>query len=72
MLAAQLLDHVRRFTAGGGSVVLISHLLGEVLGTADRIAVMRDAQVVALDRAAAFDRGSLVRAMGSVVAPGYG
>ena len=39
-----------------------------MLGTADRIAVMRDAQVVALDRAAAFDRASLVRAMGSVVA----
>ena len=72
VLAAQLLAHVRRFTAGGGSVILISHLLGEVLGTADRIAVMRDARVVALDRAAAFDRGSLVRAMGSVVARGRG
>ena len=72
MLAGQLLAHVRRFTADGGSVVLISHLLGEVLGTADRIAVMRDAQVVALDRAAAFDRTSLVRAMGSVVPRGGG
>ena len=72
MLAGQLLSHVRRFTAGGGSVVLISHLLGEVLDTADRIAVMRDAQVVALDRAAAFDRASLVRAMGSVVPRGGG
>ena len=32
VLAGQLLAHVRRFTAGGGSVILISHLLGEVLG----------------------------------------
>ena len=66
VLADRLLAHVRRFTGAGGSVILISHLLGEVLATADRIAVMRDARVVALDRAAAFDRTSLVRAMGSV------
>jgi ribose transport system ATP-binding protein len=66
VLARQLLEHVRRFTAGGGSVILISHLLGEILSTADRIAVMRDARVVALDAASAFDRASLVRAMGSV------
>jgi ribose transport system ATP-binding protein len=66
LLAGQLLAHVRRFTAHGGSVILISHLLGEILATADRIAVMRDARVVALDRAAAFDRPALVRAMGSV------
>lgn len=70
VLAAQLLAHVKRFTAEGGSVVLISHLLGEILSTADRIAVMRDAQVTALDRAAAFDRNSLVRAMGSVAPRG--
>ncbi len=70
VLAAQLLAHVRRFTAAGGTVVLISHLLGEILATADRIAVMRDAQVTALDQASAFDRTSLVRAMGSVVPRG--
>jgi len=65
-LAGQLLEHVRRFTAQGGAVILISHLLGEILSTADRIAVMRDARVVALDRADAFDRAKLVDAMGSV------
>jgi ribose transport system ATP-binding protein len=66
VLAGQLLKHVRRFTAEGGSVILISHLLGEILSTADRVAVMRDARVVALDTADRFDRASLVRAMGSV------
>ena len=66
VVAEKLLAHVRRYVAAGGCVVLISHLLGEILATSDRIAVMRDATVVALDRAAAFDRTSLVAAMGSV------
>lgn len=65
-VAAQLIRHVRRYVAQGGTCVLISHLLGEVLDVADRIAVMRDGQVVSLDRATAFDRVSLVAAMGSV------
>ena len=64
--AKKLLAHVRRYVADGGTCVLISHLLGEILDTSDRIAVMRDGGVVALDRAAAFDRNSLVKAMGSV------
>ncbi|MSU91663.1 ATP-binding cassette domain-containing protein [Rhodobacteraceae bacterium 2CG4] len=64
--AGLLLKHVRRFVEGGGTCVLISHLLGEILDTSDRIAVMRDGGVVALDAARAFDRRSLVAAMGSV------
>ncbi|MEX5728717.1 ribose transport system ATP-binding protein [Rhodovulum iodosum] len=64
--AGKLLAHVRRHVEGGGACVLISHLLGEILDTADRIAVMRDGGVVALDAATAFDRGKLVAAMGSV------
>ena len=64
--AKKLLAHVRRYVAGGGCCVLISHLLGEILGTSDRIAVMRDGAVVALDGASKFDRNSLVAAMGSV------
>jgi len=66
-LAGQLLGFVRRFVAGGGAVVLITHILGEVLATADRIVVMKDGTVVA-DRAAGdFSTESLVGAMGSVV-----
>jgi ribose transport system ATP-binding protein len=64
--ADQLLKFVRTFVREGGSCVLISHLLGEILSTADRIVVMRDARVVDIRRAAEFDRGSLVVAMGSV------
>jgi ribose transport system ATP-binding protein len=63
--AGQLLSFVRRVVAGGASCILISHLLGEVLEYSDRIVVMRDAKVVAADRAAALDRDKLVTAMGA-------
>ncbi|HSO47722.1 MAG TPA: sugar ABC transporter ATP-binding protein [Rhizobiaceae bacterium] len=72
VVTGQLLDHVRRFVAGGGSVVIISHLLGEILSSASRIAVMRDGKVVAERPAGEFDRNSLVAAMGSVVKAAQG
>ena len=68
-LAAQLLTHVRRFVAGGGAVILISHILSEVLTTCTRIVVMKDARIVAENPAAAFTQLSLVAAMGSVAHP---
>jgi ribose transport system ATP-binding protein len=66
VVAGQLLGFVKRFVAGGGAVILISHLLGEILDTASRIIVMRDGKVVAERAAGAFTRDSLVAAMGSV------
>ncbi len=66
VLAGQLLDFVKRFVARGGAVILISHLLGEILGTASRVIVMRDGAVVAGRLAAEFTRDSLVATMGSV------
>ena len=65
-VAEQLLAFVRRFVAGGGACILISHLLGEILSTAHRIVVMRDGAVVAEKPADAFTRDTLVAAMGSV------
>ena len=65
-LAAQLLTHVRGFIAGGGAVILISHILAEVLSTSTRIVVMKDAQIVAEKPATDFTQTSLVAAMGSV------
>ena len=65
-VAAQLLAHIRRFTGRGGSVILISHILSDILGTCDRIVVMRDGRVVAERKAADFDRAGLVAAMGHV------
>ncbi|MBW8282757.1 MAG: sugar ABC transporter ATP-binding protein [Rhizobium sp.] len=66
-LAEQLLAHVRRFVASGGSVLLISHILGEILSTSSRIVVMKDGRVVTSRPADAFSVHSLVEAMGSVV-----
>jgi ribose transport system ATP-binding protein len=65
-VAGQLLAFVRKFVAGGGAVILISHLLGEIISTADRIVVMRDGKVVAERPAGGFTRDTLVSAMGSV------
>lgn len=65
-VAEQLLAFVRRFIADGGSCILISHLLGEILGTADRVVVMLDGAVVEERPADGYDRASLVAAMGSV------
>jgi len=64
-LAEQLLNHVRRFIAEGGAVILVSHILGEVLSTATRIVVMKDGRTVAERPAGEFTQVSLVDAMGS-------
>ena len=63
----QLLNYVRRFVAEGGSCLLTSHLLGDILDYCDRIVVMKDGGVVADRPADEFDRASLVAAMGNVV-----
>ncbi|WP_029075063.1 sugar ABC transporter ATP-binding protein [Kaistia adipata] len=62
--AGQLLAFVGRARAEGVSTILISHVLGEVLSTANRIVVMRDGRVVASDAASAFNRDRLVATMG--------
>ncbi len=62
--AGQLLMHVRRSVASGVSCVLISHILGEVLSTCDRIVVMRDGKVVMADVASNFDRDEAGRRHG--------
>ncbi|KKC32366.1 sugar ABC transporter ATP-binding protein [Devosia psychrophila] len=66
-LAGQLLAYVRKFVGAGGSVVVISHILGEILSAADRVVVMKDGKVVAERPASEFTVASLVAAMGSVV-----
>jgi len=68
-LAEQLLAHVRRFVAGGGAVVLITHILGEILSTATRIVVMKDGRIAAERPAGGFTHAALVEAMGSAAGP---
>jgi ribose transport system ATP-binding protein len=70
--AGQLLAYVRRSVDSGIGCALISHILGEVLRTCDRIVVMRDGKVVVSDRAQSFDRARLVGAMGGFEDEGEG
>jgi ribose transport system ATP-binding protein len=63
-LAAQLLAHVLRFVGTGGSVILISHMLNEILDTSSRIVVMKDGRIVAERARGGFDHAGLVEAMG--------
>jgi ribose transport system ATP-binding protein len=63
--AEQLLAYIRKETARGTAIILISHLLGEILSASDRIVVMKDGKAVAARPAKAFDRTSLMAAMGS-------
>jgi ribose transport system ATP-binding protein len=66
-LAKQLLDYVRSFVSQGGSVVIISHILGEIISTADRVVVMKDGKIADQRPAGRFTVDTLVGAMGSVV-----
>ncbi|NVK35853.1 MAG: sugar ABC transporter ATP-binding protein [Rhodobacteraceae bacterium] len=66
-LAEQLLAHVRRYVSEGGSVLFISHILGEILSTSSRIVVMKDGKIVSSKPASEFSVQSLVETMGSVV-----
>jgi ribose transport system ATP-binding protein len=66
--ANQLLAYVKAETAKGTSIILISHLLGDILSASHRIVVMRDGKVVTERPASGFTRASLVAAMGSEAA----
>ncbi len=65
-IAEQLLSHIMRFCAGGGAVIFISHMLGEIFEVATRIIVMKDGKVVAERPTGDFTRQGLVDAMGHV------
>jgi ribose transport system ATP-binding protein len=62
--SGQILSHIRRQVGEGMSFILISHMLGEILGNSDRIVVMRDGSMVVSDAASAFSRERLVAEMG--------
>ncbi len=63
--AGQLLSYVKTETGKGTSIVLISHILGEILEASDRIVVMKDGKIVADRTRDEFSRKALVTAMGS-------
>jgi ABC-type uncharacterized transport system ATPase subunit len=59
----ELLRVMRVFTGSGGSVVLITHKLDEVLAAADRVTVLRQGSVVFTGPVAGQTTASLARAM---------
>lgn len=65
--ANQLFAFLRRSVGAGASCILISHMLGEILGCSDRVVVMRDGRVTASGPTPGFDRDKLVAAMGGGV-----
>lgn len=62
--AARLTAYIRRRLEDGMSLVFISHMLGEIFDCCNRIAVMRDGQLVLQDHTAHLTRDALVHAMG--------
>lgn len=64
--ARQLLDGMRAAAGEGIAVVLISHMLGEILASCDRVVVMKDGRVVADRTAQGLTRATLVELMGHV------
>lgn len=59
----RLHEAIRRITARGSAVLLISHFLEEVLALADQVAIMRDGELVRVGTAKAETVDSLVASM---------
>ena len=60
---------IRRFTAAGGSAVLITHKLDEALAAADRVTVLRRGEVVLTGPVGGQDAATLTAAMIGQAAP---
>jgi simple sugar transport system ATP-binding protein len=58
-----LAEFLRRLVAGGASVILITHKLDELVGVADRCAVLRDGALLGTVEMAQSDKASLARLM---------
>ncbi|MBK8050184.1 MAG: sugar ABC transporter ATP-binding protein [Anaerolineales bacterium] len=61
--ANRLFHIVGQFRSRGAAIIYVSHRLREVLALADRIAVLRDGQLVTVQPAAGMNEGDLVRYM---------
>lgn len=62
--ADQLLAYIRDRAAAGVTCILITHMLEEMLRSADRVMVMRDGKIVATLPASNLEKEHIIRAMG--------
>jgi ribose transport system ATP-binding protein len=69
LTGGQLLSYLRRAAMAGLSFVMVSHILADILGTCDRITVMRDGRMITSERAGSLERDQLVAAMGGAESP---
>ena len=61
--AGNLFTRIRAFRESGGSVIFTSHRLDEVKAIADRVAVLRDGQIVRVEKAQAISEDEMAEAM---------
>jgi rhamnose transport system ATP-binding protein len=59
----RLFSHLRRLRGQGVAILYVSHRLDEIFELTDRIAVLRDGELVAVHRTAEIDAGRLVHDM---------
>ncbi|WP_175946388.1 sugar ABC transporter ATP-binding protein [Caballeronia sp. BCC1704] len=62
--AQQLLAYIRECAGKGITCILITHMLEEMLQSADRVMVMRDGQIVSTLAAQNLEKEHIIRAMG--------
>lgn len=62
--AQQLLGYIRASARKGITCILITHMLEEMLQSADRVMVMRDGQIVSTLPASNLEKEHIIRAMG--------
>jgi ribose transport system ATP-binding protein len=65
--AEQLLAYIRKSAGTGVTCILITHMLEEMLRSADRVMVMRDGKVVSTLAVRNLDKEQIIRAMGQFV-----
>ncbi len=61
--AGNLFTRIRAFRKSGGSVIFTSHRLDEVKAIADRVAVLRDGQIVRVEKTSAISENEMAEAM---------
>jgi ABC-type sugar transport system ATPase subunit len=63
---AQLSGHIRRFTAGGGGVIYITHKMPEVKALSDELSILRDGEIIAAYNRKSIDEMDITGYFGNI------